>query len=512
MKKNQTIHITVSLIFLLIFCTSAYAQKVKELSPENVVDAMRKSSDYMVNEVSTHGGYLLYYSEDFSERQGEAPGRESQIMVQGGTPEMGHLFLDMFDATDDRAYLEYAKKVAYALIYGQHKLGGWHYFIDFDHRGLETYYEEVSSQFILGMEEYRHYYGNCTYDDNATQGATTYLLRIYMKTLLPEYLAPLKKALEFMLISQYPNGGWPQRYPLRYEFVHDGLPDYTSMYTLNDNAMSNTISVLLDAYEQLGDERYLEAARRGGDFFMISQGPVGQAGWAEQYDMNLQPCWARTHEPPGFMPRQTLNTIRTLEQLYLFTGDQRYLRPIPAALDWLEKSGLRVLDNGSIEAARLYEPGTNLPIKVDLMEERNDHGYHLYDFYSVDTETYLKARANSANTNHAVIKQVQGGLYTYKLEPVINQYEKIDAASAEEHKALYNELFRPKKRKIQTPTTGEVAQIIHAMNEQGAWIEDVKIWDYTPGQLVESRKTVRGISVGTYIQHMRLFMKYISTY
>ncbi len=508
MNGSVTRYLFCSLFLLPL--TLGLAQNLKDLTSEDVLLAMRKSSDYMAGMVSCNGGYLWYYAEDFSERQGEAPARESQIMVQGGTPEMGHLFLDMFDATGDRAYLEYAKKAADALIYGQHKLGGWHYFIDFDPQGLETYYEEVSSQFVRGMEEYRHYYGNCTYDDNATQGATAYLLRVYKTTLLPEYLAPLKKALDFILISQYPNGGWPQRYPLRYEFVHDGFPDYTSMYTLNDDAMSNTINVLLDAYEQLGDERYLEAARRGGDFFMIAQGPQGQAGWAEQYDMNLQPCWARTHEPPSYMPRQTLNTIHTLEQLYLFTGDRRYLRPIPAALDWLEKSGLKVLDDGSFEAARLYEPGTNLPIKVDLLEERNEKGYHMYDFYAVDTEAYLKARANSANSDHPVIRQVQGGAYTYNLEPVIAQYEKIKAASVEQRTALYNELFRPRKRKIKIPTSGEVAEILNAMNDQGTWIEDVKIWDYTPGQLVEGRKTIRGISVGTYIQHMSLFMKYVS--
>ncbi len=87
---------------------------------------------------------------------------------------------------------------------------------------------------------------------------------------------------------------------------------------------------------------------------------------------------------------------------------------------------------------------------------------------------------------------------------------KLEPASAEERTALYNELFRPRKRKIEAPAIGEVAEIINGMSEQGTWIEDVEIWDYTPGQLVEGRKTIRGISVGTYIQHMRLFVKYIS--
>lgn len=487
-----------------------FGQDSGELKREDVLQAMRKASDFMAQTVSCNGGYLWKYAADFSEREGEAPGRKSQIMVQGGTPEMGHLFLDMFDATGDSAYLAYAERAANALIYGQHKLGGWHYFIDFDPQELETYYKEVSSQFICGMEEYRHYYGNCTYDDNATQGATAYLLRVYMKTLLPEYLGPLQKALEFMLISQYPNGGWPQRYPLRYEFVHDGFPDYTSMYTLNDNAMSNTISVLLSAYEQLGDERYLQAARRGGDFFIISQGPAGQAGWAEQYDMNLQPCWARTHEPPSYMPRQTINTIHTLEQLYLFTGDRRYLRPIPAALEWLRKSGLRVLDDGSLEAARLYEPGSNLPIKVELLDERNREGYHLYHFYAVDTVTYLKARAESAGSDHPVIRQVQGGHYRYDLQALVAQYERIKTVSAEERNLLYKELFAPKKRTSRTAQTSEIAKIIDGMNEYGCWIEDVELWDYTPGKFVEGRKTIQGISVGSYIKHMERMMSNIS--
>ena len=329
-----------------------------------------------------------------------------------------------------------------------------------------------------------------------------------MTTMLPEYLAPLKKALDFILLSQYPNGGWPQRYPLRYEFVHDGLPDYTSLYTLNDNAMSNTIDVLLDAYVQLGDERYLEAARRGGDFFMISQGPEGQAGWAEQFDMNLQPCWGRTHEPPAFMPRQTLNTLYTLAQLYLFTGDRRYLRPFPAAMDWLARCELRARDDGSIETARLYEPGTNLPYIVEVEEERNEEGYQLYDFRPVDKKSYLETQKASKGDKHPVVMQTQGRVNTFNLASVEAQYERIKAASPEESQDLYKEFFGPHPRKPSTPGSQEIEEIIHAMNDKGAWIEDIEIWDYKPGQMIEEKKTIRGFSLGTYISHMEKMMDY----
>ena len=97
----QKFRIVYTLSMLLGAGSVAISQPNGDLEKGQVLEAMRKSSDYMVSTVSCNGGYLWYYAEDFSERQGEAPGRESQVMVQGGTPEMGHLFLDMFDAKSD---------------------------------------------------------------------------------------------------------------------------------------------------------------------------------------------------------------------------------------------------------------------------------------------------------------------------------------------------------------------------------------------------------------------------
>jgi hypothetical protein len=320
MKKTIKFLCVLVLLFLNSQLINAQGKEKKDIQINDVLAAMKKASKYMGETVSNNGGYLWNYKEDFSEVFGEVPARKSQIWVQSGTPEMGDIFLEMYEVTNDNTYLDYAKNVAKALIYGQHPLGGWHYFIDFDKKGLQEWYKNVASRFIVGWEEYRHYYGNCTYDDNTTQGATSFILHLYMKTFDPAYLEPLKKALNFMLISQYPNGGWPQRFPLRYEFVHDGLADYTSYYTLNDNAMNNIIDVLLEAYDFFGDERYLEAARRGGDFFMISQGSEGKAAWTDQYDMNLQPAWGRTHEPASLQVRYTTSTINELEKLFLYTN------------------------------------------------------------------------------------------------------------------------------------------------------------------------------------------------
>src|SRR5262252_7106043 len=254
----------------------------------DVLAAMKKATAFMTDKVALNGGYVWLVSDDLKRRWGEIPARPSQIWLQGGTERMGQVFLDAWEATGDRDYLDAARRAADALIFGQHPLGGWHYFIDFDPTGTPAWYATTASKFRWGYEEYRHFYGNATFDDRVTADAGLFLLRFYRVTHEAAYREPALKALDFVLQAQFPNGAWPQRFPLRYEFAHDGLPDYTSFYTLNDGAMSGIIELLLDAYDTLGDRRYFEAARKGVDSLIALQGPGGQAAWAEQHGPDLR--------------------------------------------------------------------------------------------------------------------------------------------------------------------------------------------------------------------------------
>ncbi len=170
-----------SLLFALIVTSSV---SFAAPTPKEMLAAMRKATDFMVNEVSLNGGYLWSYSEDLSRGWGEAMARPTQIELhQTGTPAMGELFLKVYETTGDEYYLRCAEKAANALIWGQHPSGGWHYFIDFNMPGIEDYYETLYSP----HEEYAHYYGNCTFDDDTSQSPTRFLLRLYMTTLDPRY-------------------------------------------------------------------------------------------------------------------------------------------------------------------------------------------------------------------------------------------------------------------------------------------------------------------------------------
>ena len=326
---------------------------------------MLKATRFWVDRVSTRGGYLWRYLPDLSRRWGEMEAYESQITVQPpGTPTMGEVFLDAYRATGDEAYYEAAAQAARALVQGQHESGGWHYFIDFaGAASLRRWYDTIGRN-GWRLEEHQRYHANATFDDSVTAAAARFLLRMYLEKRDPAFKAPLDKAVEMMLESQYPNGGWPQRYPPRPSEAGGGQVDYTSYVTFNDDVIWQNIQVLLQAYRTLGDSRLLEPIRRGMDVYLLAQLPAPQAGWAEQYTLDLQPAAARTYEPAALYTRNTVEHVLLLIRFYRLTGERKYLTRIPEALDWLERCRLprELTDGGRFTHPTLVEIGTDRPL------------------------------------------------------------------------------------------------------------------------------------------------------
>ncbi len=149
------------LFFVLTLCTLIPTLSGAQPKEKDILRTMGKATDFMMTSVSTNGGFVWRYSTDLSEQWGEVPDRKSMIWVQDpGTVGVGMMLLDAYRATGDTQYLRYSEKAANALIWGQHPLGGWHYFIDFDMTGVQKWYDEVLSK-CWGWEEYYHYYGRC---------------------------------------------------------------------------------------------------------------------------------------------------------------------------------------------------------------------------------------------------------------------------------------------------------------------------------------------------------------
>ncbi len=120
-----------SLLLFMVAMTSTESY-AKGPSKKEVLDAMRKATNFMVDNVSNRGGYLNVYTEDFTEQWGEVPARPTQFQIQTVTPDMGMLLLDAYEATGNEYYLGCAEKTANAVIWAQLPPGGWNYMADFD--------------------------------------------------------------------------------------------------------------------------------------------------------------------------------------------------------------------------------------------------------------------------------------------------------------------------------------------------------------------------------------------
>jgi PelA/Pel-15E family pectate lyase len=460
-----------------------------EVSDQDVETAMKRAVSFMMDTVSNRGGFLWKYTNDLSDQWGEVPARPTQIWVQGGTVTVGEMLLDAWRTTKDPYYLEQAKRIADALIWGQHPAGGWHYLIDFDMPGIQNWYDTVASK-CWGWEEYYHYYGNCTYDDNVTTGATRLLLGLYIESLDPAYRPALDKALGFILESQYPNGGWPQRYPIKREFSKDGIPDYTAWHTFNDMAIHDCIMVLWQAWEKLGDERYREAARRGMDFYIISQYAEPQAGWCEQHDLDLKPAQARSYEPASIDTRATSRNVRDLEQYYTMTGDRRYLAPILPAIRWMEASVTATAPDTQFTHARRYEPGTNRPLYTHLEGTNIDNGRY-----------YI----NYEPTEDVILHRGQIRIDTVGMH---ESYEKHAAMTPDEALAKYrNSRTATTPRR---PDSAEVERVVNALDQRGAWVTEIQLRDYDmpskPGP-----PPFKGIETRIFVANMRMLIGHVGS-
>ena len=81
----------------------------------------------------------------------------------------------------------------------------------------------------------------------------------------PRYRESFLRGVDYLLAAQYPNGGWPQVFPLEGSY-HDAI-------TFNDGALVNVLSLLHDVAAVLdGSLLFL------GDFALICHDGIGQRG------------------------------------------------------------------------------------------------------------------------------------------------------------------------------------------------------------------------------------------
>jgi PelA/Pel-15E family pectate lyase len=489
-------------------------------SKSQILTTMKKATKFMVEDVATEGGYVWSILPDKSRRWGEMEAFSSMIWIQPpGTGTMGHIFLDAYHATGDEYYYQAATKVADALIKVQQPEGGWHYFGDLaGPESIKKWYDTIGKN-AWRLEEFQHYWGNSTFDDAGTSEAMQFLLRLYVEKKDARFKPALDKAINFVLESQYPIGGWPQRYPLKHEYSHHGKPDYTSFITFNDDVAGENIRFLIMVWQALGDERVLDAITRAMSVFIVTQQGQPQPGWGLQYTLDLKPVGARTYEPTALTSHTTVSNIKQLMEFYKLTGETKYLSRIPEALDWLEAQKLPDEGGKTNRYPTFIEIGTGKPLYIHRKGSNIVNGEYYADY-------------NPANTiiHYSSVRVLD-------IAKLRKDYEKLKATPPEV-------VSKDSPLKVKTPldryfmvsvdagsdlNTGKKdakpAELIKSLNKQGWWetplnatsnppagdgsptpapgdFSRTRVGDATDTSPYITDKPVIGISTGTYVENM----------
>lgn len=448
---------------------SAAVAVASEPLPRQARAALDKATGFM-RSIATEGGYLWRYSPDLQTRAGERPATATQIWVQPpGTPAMGMAFLRAYEATGDARQLEAARAAAIALVVGQLESGGWDYVIELDPKLSRAWYRRADIGRVAPADAAKRK-NISTYDDDATQSALRFLLAIteVTKNSPDPRDGQIREARDYglakLLEAQRPSGGWPQRwngtpvdprdYPVRAARFPADYPreypklNYMSHYTLNDNTHRDCVVTLLEAAEQLGNPEYRTAALRGGDFLLLAQLPEPQPIWAQQYNPQLEPAWARAFEPPAVCTSESVGVMRLLIDLYLDTGDDKYLEPLPRAIAWFKRSEI-----SPGRWARIYELRTNRPIYGD-----RDGEIH-YDLEDLSPE-----RQSGYSWQGA-----------YGVAEVIAYYEKVKAAGTDARRQARKAgefSSRRDRRGRARDLEQRVREVIAALDGEGRWLTD----------------------------------------
>ena len=466
--------------------------------PQQARDALTKATRYL-RSISTEGGYLWRYSLDLKERAGETKATPTQVWIQPpGTPSVGMAFLRAYSVTQEAQYLEAARAAGDALATGQLESGGWDYLIDFDSAKAKGWLRRSDIGNVPDADRAKRK-NISTFDDDNSQSAIRFLLALAdaTKGFTDPRDARIRTALDYalskLLVTQYPNGAWPQRtdglprkavdYPVIKASIPATYPreytkeNYFRHYTLNDNTQRDCILTLLDAWHRTGRREFLDAVKRGAAFLLLAQLPEPQPTWAQQYNARMEPAWARAFEPPAACTSESVGVVRLLTDLYLELGDERYLEPLPRAIAWFKRSEI------SPELwARYYELHTNKPIfgdrdgkiyyRVEDISEERQKGYSWKAAYGV----------HSAIAHYEEVKQRGREAMQARLKP--------RPPAADQKAARAKSL------------TARVQTAITSLDEQGRWVTrgDLKKRDFDFGDRVET---------STFIHNMTLLCDYL---
>lgn len=165
-----------------------------------------------------------------------------------------------------------------------------------------------------------HYVG--TLDNDATTTQMHFLEKVQANIPRADgevYRAAFLRGVRYLLAAQYPNGGWPQVWPLEGGY-HDAI-------TFNDDAVYNATELLTDVSEGKPEDAFVPEELRNRSVtavasalkcILAAQFRVAGRGtiWGQQVDMlTLKPVAARNYEPAALSSEESAHLLMYLMSL-----------------------------------------------------------------------------------------------------------------------------------------------------------------------------------------------------
>ncbi len=262
-----------------------------------------------------------------------------------------------------------------------------------------------------------------TFDNGATSTQLLLLAKAYAATGNKNYRESFNRGFDYVLSAQYPNGGWPQSFPLRGGY-HDHI-------TYNDAMMRDLMNLMLQVTRAKNEFSFVTKKQRGLaqksldkalDCVLKTQVVVkGElAVWgAQHYVKTLAPAKARAYEMASLTSSESVWMLEFLMELE--NPSPEIIRSIHAAAKWYEQTKIigktwvrgasQLTDDANAPAiwSRFYEIGTNKPIFGD----RDDSIY--YDIGKVSEERRLGYAWFTTSPNK-VLKKYQKWQKKYPLK------------------------------------------------------------------------------------------------
>ncbi len=247
-----------------------------------------------------------------------------------------------------------AKQLADAVLSYQTPTGGWS-----KHTGYTKGPRQPGMQWTSQNEPGQPAHYVATFDNGSTTEQLYFLANVWHATKREDCKAGFIKGIKFILAAQYPNGGWPQVYPLEGGY-HDDI-------TFNDDAMTHILELLHAIASNDPALAFLDESQRqqAGTALMVGircvlKMQIMQDGkktvWCGQHDaLTLHPASARKMEPATLSGSESAHILK-----YLMT----ITNPVPEVVACIE-SGLKWLDAVKItgesktneNGKKVFEPG-----------------------------------------------------------------------------------------------------------------------------------------------------------